>query len=267
MSRSTIDPDAASRPDGRLGLVFEDQRTADLRQVVYADAHVVSSATRQTPQRSRIATPSNVRWVPGTRSDRTPGRASRAAPPTDSGTPSRPTSARTAGRPPTWPRRSTRRSTSSRQRTPLTRPGRGRRRDRFRRRYPDVAFEEVPGIGPKTAGNLRTCGYVTERDVRGRPTRSSSASPASAPRASPTSGPSWTDGRRAPPRFRRPPISGSPPGGRIDREVRVPVDRDAERTTDCAHPNGVREKHRGQQPQEDVVGRMARIHPVPERGD
>ncbi|MFC7195216.1 helix-hairpin-helix domain-containing protein [Halosimplex aquaticum] len=31
---------------------------------------------------------------------------------------------------------------------------------------PEVPFEEVPGIGPKTAGKLRTAGYVTERDVR-----------------------------------------------------------------------------------------------------
>lgn len=30
----------------------------------------------------------------------------------------------------------------------------------------DVPFEEVPGIGPETAGKLRTQGYVTESDVR-----------------------------------------------------------------------------------------------------
>jgi predicted flap endonuclease-1-like 5' DNA nuclease len=30
----------------------------------------------------------------------------------------------------------------------------------------DVPFEEIPGIGPETAGKLRTQGYVTEADVR-----------------------------------------------------------------------------------------------------
>lgn len=179
MSGSTIDPDAALKPDGRLGLVFEDQRTGDLRQVIYADAHVVlvRDETDATTLQDRDA----FERALGSRYQSRPD----ARPSLDGGPYDRLRTAleayeREDGRKAAHKAEALRETVDvfaaadpaasepadgdSSGADGESASSNGESADDTRNQ--ECPFEEVPGIGQKTAGNLRTHGYVTESDVR-----------------------------------------------------------------------------------------------------
>lgn len=169
MSHTTIDPRAARKPDGRLGLVVEDQRTGDLRQVVYADAHVVlvRDETDNTTLQKREAFERSL----GTRYQVEPD----ARPALDGGPYDRLRAAlesyeREDGRKAAHKAEALRETfdvfaaADPAAPDPATDPAEDTSGDEP---DSDVPYEEVPGIGPKTAGTMRTHGFVTEGDVRG----------------------------------------------------------------------------------------------------
>lgn len=167
MARSTSDPRDALTPDGRLGLVYEDQRTGDRRQVVYADAHVVlvRDETDATTLQDRDAF------------ERALGNRYQVRPD------ARP---RLDGGPYDRLRRQLEEYEAREGRKPAHKaealretfdvfavadpaapdPDDGSTPDTDTVPDREIAFEAVPGIGEKTAGNLRTHGFVTECDLR-----------------------------------------------------------------------------------------------------
>lgn len=180
MSRTTIDAVEAMKPDGRLGLVVEDQRTGDLRQVVYADARVVlvrdetDNTTLQNRDAFERALGSRYQPRPDAHPkldggpydslrarleeyERADGRkaAHKAAA-------LRETFDVFAAADPAAPDPAADESSAAESDPAETDPDETHPDDHDRA----VPFEEVPGIGPKTAGNLRTHSFVTESDVR-----------------------------------------------------------------------------------------------------
>lgn len=151
MTPAHADP---TKTDGiATGLRFEDQRTGELRAVVYADEKVV--LTRDERGHTTLTPRETFASLLGTRYRARPdadpdvdfGRPSAAAPPeatdreTDAG------EARDAGR----------------TLDEYTDAGNGADAAET---DDEVAFEDIDGIGPATAGQLRTTGFVTAADVR-----------------------------------------------------------------------------------------------------
>lgn len=164
MSQSTDVPIEATRTDGRLGLVVEDQRTRDLRMVVYADDHVVllrdeSNATsllaRDAFERS-LGTRYRVRPDARPAIDGGPLADLRAALKDYEAADGRKAAHKAEALRETVDVFAAKAS----QPEDSDEPSDGPSDDEV-----DVTFEEVPGIGPKTAGNLRAHGFVTEADV------------------------------------------------------------------------------------------------------
>lgn len=164
MSQSTDVPIEATRTDGRLGLVVEDQRTRDLRMVVYADDHVVLLRD-ETDATSLLARDAFERSL-GSRYRVRPD----ARPAIDGGPMADLRAAleeyeRTEGRKAAHKAEALRETVDvfAPAEAPSTEDGDESTDGSSDGR--DVAFEEVPGIGSKTAGNLRAHGFVTQADV------------------------------------------------------------------------------------------------------
>jgi hypothetical protein len=177
MADPTLDPSRTNRIGTQIGLVVEDQRTAERRQVIYTDARVVllrdESGGTTLVRRDAFDAELGTRYRPR------PG----AEAPSDAGQYARLREClaayeREEGRKAKHKADALREAldlladpsggdagSSSRDADDdsdgVDAGGGGADTD------PEVPFEEVAGIGPKTAGKLRTAGYVTESDVRG----------------------------------------------------------------------------------------------------
>ncbi|WP_459193884.1 helix-hairpin-helix domain-containing protein [Halosimplex sp. J119] len=164
MSETHLDPSRTNRIGTEIGLVLEDQRTAELRQVIYTDRQVVllrdeSGGTTLVRRKSFDA-------ELGTRYRPRPG----AEMPSDAGQYDR-LRERLAAYERADGRKAKHKADALREALDILSepdPEEGDDGDdEDELDDPEVPFEEVPGIGPKTAGKLRTAGYVTESDVRG----------------------------------------------------------------------------------------------------
>ncbi|WP_226010040.1 helix-hairpin-helix domain-containing protein [Halomicrobium salinisoli] len=169
MSEANFAPTETTRTDAQIGLVFEDQRSGDLRKVIYVDDHVVlvrdeTGSTTLTPRdsfESQLGNRYRVRRgvdpaVDAGQYDRlrdalaeyeaAEGRkAAHKAEALDEALDL------VAGRTPDGEEDADAESDDDGD-------------DATDEEFP---FEDVPGIGPETAGKLRTQGFVTVSDVRG----------------------------------------------------------------------------------------------------
>jgi len=172
MADPTLDPSRTNRIATQIGLVIEDQRTTERRQVIYTDAQVVllrdESGGTTLVRRDAFDAELETRYRPR------PG----AETPSDAGQYAR-LRERLAAYEREDGRKAEHKADALREALDLLADpdadsdgsdgdaddaesgGNGTDTD------PEVPFEEVTGIGPKTAGKLRTAGYVTESDVRG----------------------------------------------------------------------------------------------------
>ena len=156
------DPTKHSRIDTQIGLVLEDQRTGELRQVIYTDAQVV--LLRDTAENTTLVRRDTFDAELGTRYRPRPG----AEMPSDAGQFDR-LCDQLAAYEREEGRKADHKADALREAFDLLA---GREGDDSESNEDDggerteVPFEDVPGIGPTTAGKLRTAGYVTERDVR-----------------------------------------------------------------------------------------------------
>ena len=168
MADPTIDPSRTNRIGTQIGLVLEDQRTAELRQVIYTDERVVllRDETGNTTLVRRGAFDAEL----GTRFRPRPG----AETPSDAGQYER-LRERLAAYEREEGRKAKHKADALREALDLLgridegadAAGDTDGTTDAATADPEVAFESVAGIGPKTAGSLRTAGYVTESDVRG----------------------------------------------------------------------------------------------------
>ncbi|WP_436931583.1 helix-hairpin-helix domain-containing protein [Halosimplex halobium] len=180
MADAHHDPSRTSRIGTEIGLVLEDQRTDERRQVIYTDARVVllrdESGATTLVRRDAFDAELGTRYRP--RPD--------AEAPSDAGQYER-LRERLAAYERADGRKARHKADALREALDLLADPSGRDADGSvadgdgsgddsddgdsgesdTDTDPEVAFEEVPGVGPKTAGKLRTAGYVTESDVRG----------------------------------------------------------------------------------------------------
>lgn len=156
MARTDFVPSETTRTDVQIGLVVADQRTGELREVIYADSQTVltrdeTDATTLTPRRAFEA-------ALGTRYRARPN----ADPRIDGGQYER-LQDRLAEYDGRDGRKAQHKADALREALDLlagtTADGTGSEDDR------EVAYEEIPGIGPKTASTLRRQGFVTVADV------------------------------------------------------------------------------------------------------
>lgn len=175
MARTNFDTSNPVGTDVRIGLVVEDQRTGDLRKVIYADTRIVllRDETGNTTLVSRDSFGSDL----GTRYR--PRRD--ADPPIDAGQYDslRGRLAEYESQPGRKAKHKADALVEALDLLPGTaESGPDPDGDGSREDDPDtdgegdddgaeVPFEEVTGIGPETARNLRTHGFVTAADVRG----------------------------------------------------------------------------------------------------
>lgn len=166
MSETNFAPSETTRTDVQIGLVFEDQRTGDLRQVIYADSRVVlvrdetghTTLTGRDSFESSLGTRFRVQFdadpgIDGGQFDHLRDRLAEYE-------------ARNG--------RTARHKAEALQETFDLFPGRtgdGDAADPTAGESDDdgdedVPFEGIPGIGPATAGKLRSHGFVTVADVR-----------------------------------------------------------------------------------------------------
>ncbi|ELZ23661.1 hypothetical protein C475_15358 [Halosimplex carlsbadense 2-9-1] len=168
MADPTFDPSRTNRIGTQIGLVLEDQRTAERRQVIYTDAQVV--LLRDESGGTTLVRRDGFDAELGTRYRPRPG----AEPPSDAGQYAR-LRERLAAYEREEGRKAKHKADALREALDLLAdPGGGdddpddaESGESGTDTDPKVPFEEVAGIGPKTAGKLRTAGYVTESDVRG----------------------------------------------------------------------------------------------------
>lgn len=173
MANTDFVPSRTTRTDVQIGLTVADQRTGDLRQVIYADSRIVlirdeMDATTLIPRRT-FATEL------GTRYRVRPN----AAPAIDGGQYER-LRARLAEYDEQDGRKARHKADALREALDLL-AGTGTGTDTKAEKTEsdddedqqsedddqEVAFEEIPGIGPKTANRLRGLGIVTVADVDG----------------------------------------------------------------------------------------------------
>jgi|GEM_PF-1735445 len=168
MSDPTLDPSRTNRIGTQIGLVLEDQRTAERRQVIYTDAQVV--LLRDESGGTTLVRREGFDAELGTRYRPRPG----AETPSDAGQYDR-LRERLAAYEREEGRKAKHKADALREALDLLaapdgeddEPDDGAQSGTETADDPEIPFEEVRGIGPKTAGKLRTAGYVTESDVRG----------------------------------------------------------------------------------------------------
>ncbi|QLH83446.1 helix-hairpin-helix domain-containing protein [Halosimplex pelagicum] len=178
MADQIRDPSRTNRIDTAIGLVLEDQRTAERRQVIYTDARVV--LLRDESGGTTLVRRDSFDAELGTRYRPRPG----AEAPSDAGQYDR-LREHLAAYERDEGRKAKHKADALREALDLlAEPNSGDAGGTSgdsdggdaddgdaggsaTHADPEVPFEEVPGIGPKTAGKLRTAGYVTESDVRG----------------------------------------------------------------------------------------------------
>lgn len=164
MSNANLDPSRHSRIDTQIGLVLEDQRTAELRQVIYTDEQVV--LLRDEAGNTTLVRRDTFDAELGTRYRPRHG----AEMPSDAGQYDR-LRERLAAYEREDGRKAKHKADALRDALDILSGVEDDEPDETddendADRETEVPFEEVPGIGPTTAGKLRTAGYVTERDVR-----------------------------------------------------------------------------------------------------
>ncbi|WP_436924676.1 helix-hairpin-helix domain-containing protein [Halosimplex amylolyticum] len=165
MSNANLDPSRHSRIDTQIGLVLEDQRTAELRQVIYTDEQVV--LLRDEAGNTTLVRRDTFDSELGTRYRPRPG----AEMPSDAGQYDR-LRERLAAYEREDGRKARHKADALRDALDILSSAESDDGDEAdddesdADRETEVPFEEVAGIGPTTAGKLRTAGYVTERDVR-----------------------------------------------------------------------------------------------------
>lgn len=166
MANAHLDPSRTGRIGTQIGLVTEDQRTGELRQVIYADERVV--LLRDETGNTTLVRRDSFDAELGTRYRPRPGAES----PSDAGQYDR-LRERLAAYEREDGRKATHKADALREALDLLSEPDPEARDDGDETDDgatddrEVPLEEVPGIGPKTAGKLRTAGYVTESDVRG----------------------------------------------------------------------------------------------------
>ncbi|WP_415381694.1 helix-hairpin-helix domain-containing protein [Halosimplex sp. TS25] len=164
MSDAHLDPSRTNRIGTQIGLVLEDQRTAELRQVIYTDEQVV--LLRDESGGTTLVRRGSFDAELGTRYRPRPG----AEMPSDAGQYER-LRERLAAYEREDGRKAKHKADALRDALDILS---GAEADESEEAddeddadsETEVPFEEVAGIGPTTAGKLRTAGYVTERDVR-----------------------------------------------------------------------------------------------------
>ena len=144
-----------NRTEFDTGLVFEDQRTGDLRKVVYADDRVVL-VRDQTAHSTLVPRETFVAEL-----DARYRRRPEATPDIEGGPYDR-LQALLAEYENREGRKATHKADALREALELVEDP----DEDDAPASPEVPFEEVEGIGPSTAAKLRSHGYVTEADVR-----------------------------------------------------------------------------------------------------
>jgi predicted flap endonuclease-1-like 5' DNA nuclease len=163
MAKTDFVPSETTRTDVQIGVVVADQRTGDLQRVIYADSQTVLI---------RDETDATTLFPRGT-FGRALGNRYRAQPKADQsndGGQYEQLRARLAEYDEQDGRKARHKSDALREALDLlagtTADEPESDDDRTSTADQAVAFEEIPGIGPDTAGNLRSRGFVTARDVR-----------------------------------------------------------------------------------------------------
>lgn len=151
MSQSNVAPTENSRTE--IGLVFEDERTNDLRKVVYADGKSV--LTRDERGHTSLTPRSTFETLLGTRYSPRPD----ATPLIEGGQLERLLERREEYE--QRDGRKARHKADALAEAVEVLTGVDDREDRV-----EVPFEEIDGIGPDTAARLRSRGFETRRDVR-----------------------------------------------------------------------------------------------------
>lgn len=161
----SLAPTETTRTEVQIGLVVEDQRTGDLRLIVYADDRVVlardeTGSTTLTPREafdSELAT--RYRARPDADPDVDAGQYGRLR-------------ERLAEYDERDGRKAEHKADALREALDLL-ADRGEGDDSSAEADddaevddPEARFEDVPGVGPETAANIRTQGFLTESDVR-----------------------------------------------------------------------------------------------------
>lgn len=155
MTQTQFAPPETTRTDFDIGLVFEDQRTGDLRKVVYADDRVV--LVRDETGHSTLIPRETFVTELGNRYRRRP-EATLAV----DGGPFDRFHDRLAEYDARDGRKASHKADALREAMGLL-DGDDETDDPD---SPDVPFEDIDGIGPSTAAKLREQGFVTEDDVR-----------------------------------------------------------------------------------------------------
>lgn len=156
MSKTEIVPSGTTRTDVQIGLVVADQRTGDLRRVIYADSQSVlmrdEMASTTLMPRKAFERALGTRFHPRPEAD----------PNIDGGQYERLRNrlAEYAGRD---GRKARHKADAIREALDLLSGSPEEEADTEDDR--EVTFEDIPGIGPETARNLRRHGFVTVVDV------------------------------------------------------------------------------------------------------
>ena len=153
MTETQFAPPETDRTDVDIGLVFEDQRSGDLRKVVYADDRVVLARDEAGHStlipRGTFVADLDQRY-----------RRRRDADPAVDGGPFDRLLARLAEYEDREGRKAVHKADALREALGVVES------DDDPDDSPEVPFEEIAGIGPATAAKLRSRGFVTEDDVR-----------------------------------------------------------------------------------------------------